>query len=108
MREASPPQPDTRAHPIGFERDLKVGIGGRFRVYRNSVVVKSVPGGGIPSYNLAIVGFRQRWRASYAFISKRPNSAPLRRRWRLTGVATRRTGWLVDQDGLEPHGHSEW
>jgi homoserine dehydrogenase len=58
----------------------------------------------IPSYNLAIVGFGNVGRAFLRLLISKETE--LRRRydvrWRLTGVATRRTGWLVDPDGLNP------
>jgi homoserine dehydrogenase len=66
----------------------------------------------MPSYNLAIIGMGNVARALLRLlISKEPE---LRRRydvhWRLTGVATRRVGWIADPDGLNPlavlQGHS--
>jgi homoserine dehydrogenase len=53
---------------------------------------------------LAIVGFGNVGRAFLRLLISKETE--LRRRydvrWRLTGVATRRTGWLVDPDGLNP------
>jgi homoserine dehydrogenase len=61
-------------------------------------------GGNIPSYNLAIVGFGNVGRAFLRLLISKETE--LRRRydvrWRLTGVATRRAGWVVDPDGLNP------
>lgn len=58
----------------------------------------------IPTYNIAIVGFGHVGRAFLRqLISK---ETELRRRydvrWRLTGVATRRSGWIANPDGLNP------
>ena len=58
----------------------------------------------IPSYNLALIGFGNVGRALlHLLVSK---ETELRRRydvrWRLTGVATRRAGWVADPDGLNP------
>jgi len=66
----------------------------------------------MPSYNLAIVGMGNVGRALLRLLISKETD--LRRRydirWRLTGVATRRTGWCADPDGLNPlaalHGHS--
>jgi homoserine dehydrogenase len=66
----------------------------------------------MPSYNLAIVGMGNVARALLRLLISKETD--LRRRydirWRLTGVATRRTGWIADPDGLNPlaalHGHS--
>ena len=66
----------------------------------------------MPSYNLAIVGMGNVGRALLRLLISKETD--LRRRydirWRLTGVATRRTGWIADPDGLNPlaalHGHS--
>src|SRR5579872_5828468 len=66
----------------------------------------------MPSYNLAIVGMGNVGRALLRLLISKETE--LRRRydirWRLTGVATRRTGWCADSDGLNPlaalHGHS--
>jgi homoserine dehydrogenase len=53
---------------------------------------------------LAIIGFGNVGRAFLRLLISKETE--LRRRydvrWRLTGVATRRTGWLVDPDGLNP------
>jgi homoserine dehydrogenase len=61
-------------------------------------------GGAIPTYNLAIVGFGNVGRAFLRQLIAK--ELELRRRydvrWRLTGVATRRSGWLADPDGLNP------
>jgi homoserine dehydrogenase len=58
----------------------------------------------IPSYNLAIVGFGNVGRALLRLLISK--EAELRRkhdlRWRLTGVATRRLGWIADPEGLNP------
>ena len=60
-------------------------------------------GGAIPTYNLAIVGFGNVGRAFLRQLIAK--ELELRRRydvrWRLTGVATRRSGWLADPDGLK-------
>jgi homoserine dehydrogenase len=66
----------------------------------------------MPSYNLAIVGMGNVGRALLRLLISKETD--LRRRydirWRLTGVATRRTGWIASPDGLNPlaalHGHS--
>jgi homoserine dehydrogenase len=66
----------------------------------------------MPSYNLAIVGMGNVARALLRLLISKETD--LRRRydirWRLTGVATRRNGWIADPDGLNPlaalHGHS--
>jgi homoserine dehydrogenase len=66
----------------------------------------------VPSYNLAIVGMGNVARALLRLLISKETD--LRRRydirWRLTGVATRRTGWIADPDGLNPlavlHGHA--
>jgi homoserine dehydrogenase len=66
----------------------------------------------MPSYNLAIVGMGNVARALLRLLISKETD--LRRRydirWRLTGIATRRTGWIADPDGLNPlaalHGHS--
>lgn len=66
----------------------------------------------MPSYNLAIVGMGNVARALLRLLISKETD--LRRRydirWRLTGVATRRIGWIADPDGLNPlaalHGHS--
>lgn len=58
----------------------------------------------MPSYNLAIVGMGNVARALLRLLISKETD--LRRRydirWRLTGVATRRLGWLADPDGLNP------
>jgi homoserine dehydrogenase len=58
----------------------------------------------IPSYNLAIVGFGHVGRALLRLLISKETE--LRRkydvRWRLTGVASRRIGWIADPDGLNP------
>jgi len=58
----------------------------------------------IPLYNLAIVGFGNVGRALLRLLIAKETE--LRRRsdvrWRLTGVATRRAGWVADPDGLNP------
>ena len=58
----------------------------------------------MPSYNLAIVGFGHVGRAFLRLLISK--EIELRRkydiRWRLTGVATRRVGWIADADGLNP------
>src|SRR5260370_7191401 len=60
--------------------------------------------GAIPSYNLAIVGFGNVGREFLRLLVAKETE--LRRRydvrWRLTGVATRRAGWVADPDGLTP------
>jgi len=66
----------------------------------------------VPSYNLAIVGMGNVARALLRLLISKETD--LRRRydirWRLTGVASRRIGWIADPDGLNPlaalHGHS--
>jgi homoserine dehydrogenase len=66
----------------------------------------------MPSYNLAIIGMGNVARALLRLLISK--EAELRRRyvvhWRLTGVATRRVGWIADPDGLNPlavlQGHS--
>jgi len=65
----------------------------------------------MPSYNLAIVGMGNVARALLRLLISKETD--LRRRydirWRLTGIATRRLGWVADPDGLNPlavlHGH---
>ncbi|MGH9744236.1 MAG: homoserine dehydrogenase, partial [Candidatus Acidiferrum sp.] len=56
----------------------------------------------MPSYNLAIVGMGNVARALLRLLISKETD--LRRRydirWRLTGVATRRIGWIADPDGL--------
>lgn len=58
----------------------------------------------IPSYNLAIVGFGNVGRSLLRLLISKETE--LRRRydvrWRLTGIATRRVGWVADPDGLNP------
>src|SRR5215472_7913656 len=58
----------------------------------------------MPSYNLAIVGFGNVGRSFLRLLISKESE--LRRRydirWRLTGVATRRAGWVADPDGLNP------
>jgi len=58
----------------------------------------------MPSFNLAIVGFGHVGRAFLRLLIAKETE--LRRkydiRWRLTGVATRRVGWLADADGFNP------
>ncbi|HKF25843.1 MAG TPA: hypothetical protein VKB24_07695 [Candidatus Acidoferrum sp.] len=58
----------------------------------------------MPLYNLAIVGFGNVGRALLRLLIAKETE--LRRRsdvrWRLTGVATRRAGWVADPDGLNP------
>jgi homoserine dehydrogenase len=58
----------------------------------------------IPSYNLAIVGFGHVGRALLRLLISKETE--LRRkhdvRWRLTGVASRRIGWVADPEGLNP------
>jgi len=66
----------------------------------------------VPSYNLAVVGMGNVARALLRLLISKETE--LRRRydlrWRLTGVASRRIGWIADPDGLNPlaalHGHS--
>ena len=66
----------------------------------------------MPSYNLAIIGMGNVARALLRLLISKETD--LRRRydirWRLTGVATRRIGWIADPDGLNPlavlQGHS--
>jgi homoserine dehydrogenase len=66
----------------------------------------------MPSYNLAIVGMGNVARALLRLLISKETD--LRRRydirWRLTGIATRRIGWISDPDGLNPlavlQGHS--
>ena len=61
-------------------------------------------GAHIPSYNLAIVGFGNVGRAFLRLLISKETEIRRRYdvRWRLTGVATRRNGWLADPDGLNP------
>lgn len=58
----------------------------------------------MPSYNLALVGCGNVGRSFLRVLVAK--EVELRRRydirWRLTGVATRRCGWLVDPHGLNP------
>ncbi|MGC1620651.1 MAG: hypothetical protein WA765_19335 [Candidatus Acidiferrum sp.] len=58
----------------------------------------------MPSYNLAIIGMGNVARALLRLLISKESD--LRRRydirWRLTGVATRRIGWIADPDGLNP------
>jgi homoserine dehydrogenase len=58
----------------------------------------------IPSYNLAILGFGGVGRELLRMLISKETE--LRRkydvRWRLTGVASRRIGWISDPDGLNP------
>src|SRR5499433_3802843 len=58
----------------------------------------------MPLYNLAIVGFGNVGKALLRLLISKESE--LRRRydirWRLTGVAARRIGWVVDPDGLNP------
>ena len=58
----------------------------------------------IPSYNLAVVGFGNVGRALVRLLISKETE--LRRRydlrWRLTGVASHRIGWIADPDGLNP------
>jgi homoserine dehydrogenase len=58
----------------------------------------------IPAYNLAIVGFGHVGRALLRLLISK--EAELRRkhdvRWRLTGVGSRRIGWIAEPDGLNP------
>ncbi len=58
----------------------------------------------IPSYNLAIVGFGNVGRALLRLLISKETE--LRRkhdvRWRLTGVASRRIGWIAEPEGLNP------
>ncbi|MGC2671770.1 MAG: hypothetical protein WA299_07890 [Candidatus Acidiferrum sp.] len=60
----------------------------------------------MPSYNLAIVGMGNVARALLRLLISKESD--LRRRydirWRLTGVATRRIGWIAEPDGLNPFG----
>lgn len=66
----------------------------------------------MPSYNLAIVGMGNVARSLLRLLISKETD--LRRRydirWRLTGVASRRIGWMIDPDGLNPlaalHGRS--
>lgn len=66
----------------------------------------------MPSYNLAIIGMGNVAKALLRLLISKESD--LRRRydvrWRLTGVASRRLGWIADSDGLNPlsalHGHS--
>ncbi len=66
----------------------------------------------MPTYNLAIIGMGNVARALLRLLISKESE--LRRRydirWRLTGVATRRIGWIADPDGLNPlavlQGHS--
>jgi homoserine dehydrogenase len=61
-------------------------------------------GAAVPSYNLAIVGFGNVARSLLRLLISKETE--LRRRydirWRLTGIATRRNGWVADPDGLNP------
>jgi len=58
----------------------------------------------IPSYNLAIVGFGHVGRSLLRLLISKETE--LRRkydlRWRLTGIASRRIGWIAEPDGLNP------
>ncbi len=58
----------------------------------------------MPSYNFAIVGFGNVGRSLLRLLISKETE--LRRRydvrWRLTGIATRRNGWVADPDGLNP------
>jgi homoserine dehydrogenase len=58
----------------------------------------------IPSYNLALLGFGDVARAFLRMLISKETE--LRRRydvrWRLTGVASRRLGWISDPDGMNP------
>ena len=58
----------------------------------------------MPSYNLALVGFGNVGKTFLKLLISKETE--LRRRydvrWRLTGVATRRVGWVADPDGLNP------
>ena len=58
----------------------------------------------IPLYNLAIVGFGNVGRALLRLLVAKETEMRRRYdvRWRLTGVATRRAGWVADPDGLNP------
>ncbi|HKV24577.1 MAG TPA: hypothetical protein VJN93_08285 [Candidatus Acidoferrum sp.] len=58
----------------------------------------------MPSYNLAIVGMGNVARALLRLLISKETDLKRRYdiRWRLTGVATRRTGWIADPDGLNP------
>jgi homoserine dehydrogenase len=66
----------------------------------------------LPSYNLAIIGMGNVAKALLRLLISKESD--LRRRydvrWRLTGVASRRLGWIANPDGLNPlsalHGHS--
>lgn len=58
----------------------------------------------MPSYNLAIIGMGNVAKALLRLLISKESD--LRRRydvrWRLTGVASRRLGWIADPDGLNP------
>lgn len=58
----------------------------------------------MPAYNLALVGFGNVGRALLRLLIAKESE--LHRhydvRWRLTGVATRRVGWVAEPDGLNP------
>ena len=58
----------------------------------------------IPAYNLTLIGFGNVGRAFLRLLIAKESE--LRRRydvhWRLTGVASRRVGWVADPDGLNP------
>ncbi|HWZ98256.1 MAG TPA: homoserine dehydrogenase [Candidatus Dormibacteraeota bacterium] len=58
----------------------------------------------MPSYNLALVGFGHVGRAFLRLLIAKETE--LRRkydiRWRLTGVGTRRVGWMAEPDGFNP------
>lgn len=58
----------------------------------------------IPSYNIAIVGFGNVGKSLIRLLITKESE--LRRRydirWRLTGIATRRAGWVADPNGLNP------
>src|ERR1700747_870649 len=58
----------------------------------------------MPLYNLALVGFGNVGRALLRLLVSKETE--LRRRydvrWRLTGLATRRAGWVGDPEGLNP------
>lgn len=72
----------------------------RAQTERNSCAEETA----IPSYNLALLGFGNVGRALLRLLISKETE--LRRkydvRWRLTGVASRRIGWVVDPEGLNP------
>src|SRR5262249_41499708 len=60
--------------------------------------------GAVPAYSRAIVGFGNGGRALLRRLIAKETEVRRRYdvRWRLTGVATRRAGWVADPEGLNP------